>query len=648
MNDVTTLSWLVPLAAAAAILALYFLKTRRRPILVPSTLLWRRTIEDRRVNALWQRLRRSLFLVLQLAAIGAAAVALFRPSWQGSMLVGGRYVFVIDNSASMSAPDVAPSRLDEAKSRAMGLIDKMGSGDTAMVVSFAAHARVEQSFTDNRERLRRAVREIGATQQSTSLDEALRLCAGATPSAATEDGASSNSARSAKVFVFSDGNFPDVHDAALDRLPIVFVPIGTTKADNRAVTRLTVGRPMDSPRRAQALARIQNFGAAARETDVELFIEGKLVDARRLTLPATSKQEVVFTLDDAADGVWELRLDGTDELPVDDRAWAVLEPPTKARLLVVTPGNRFLKAALATGEAQTWCDATLVEPSFVQSEGYTAAATAGTYDAVVFDRCRPATMPACNTMFFAALPPQAGWRHDATVVAPQMFDVAQVHPLMQNVAMSEVLLAEGTPTFGPPGAQTLIDSTAGALAVASPRDGYDDVVFGFALIGADGTPQTNWPLVDGAGFEQFVLNTAQYFGRRGIKTDGEFVAPGAPVRLAIEATAGDVTVEMPAGRRVALEPTGSGERTFYETDVVGAYHVWQGDRLRRQFVVNLFDPRESSPATAPSPKLRVGREEINGQANWEAARWEGWKPFLLLVLALLGIEWYMYGKRGGL
>ncbi|MGC3966131.1 MAG: BatA domain-containing protein [Pirellulales bacterium] len=82
MNPTGPVPWMqlaIPAIAAAAILSFYFLKVRRKPVLVPSTYLWRRTIQDNRVNALWQRLRRSILLLLQLLAVLAAAVALLRP-----------------------------------------------------------------------------------------------------------------------------------------------------------------------------------------------------------------------------------------------------------------------------------------------------------------------------------------------------------------------------------------------------------------------------------------------------------------------------------------------------------------------------------------------------------------------------------------
>ena len=92
-----------------------FPEARRQPLEVPSTYLWRRTIEDLHVNSVWQRLRRNLLLLLQLLVVALLILACLRPSWRGNQLVGSRFVFLIDTSASMSASDIKPSRLAAAK-----------------------------------------------------------------------------------------------------------------------------------------------------------------------------------------------------------------------------------------------------------------------------------------------------------------------------------------------------------------------------------------------------------------------------------------------------------------------------------------------------------------------------------------------------
>ena len=107
--------WAVLPGVPVGIIALYFLKLRRRPVQVPSTLLWRRSLEDLHVNSLFQRLRRNLLLFLQLLAVLLAMLALAGPRIKGTVGQGERYVLAIDNSASMSATDVAPTRLDEGQ-----------------------------------------------------------------------------------------------------------------------------------------------------------------------------------------------------------------------------------------------------------------------------------------------------------------------------------------------------------------------------------------------------------------------------------------------------------------------------------------------------------------------------------------------------
>jgi hypothetical protein len=524
------------------------------------------------------------------------------------------------------------------------------------VISFAVSARIEQGFTDNRERLRRAVREISPTSAPSSLDEALRLCAArATLAAASAgtDGAPPPAAgdpsapRRAQVFVVGDGNYPDVAEGLIDQIDPVFIPIGTPSAENVAVTGLAVRRA-ESSTTAQALAKVRNLSSVARTVDLELRLGDRLLDARRVTIAAGTVEDALFNVADAPDGAWELRIakndEAVDHLPVDDRAWAVLSAPQKARVLLVSAGDRYWRAALATEEARRWCDVTVRSPSFLDGAEYDKLFATSTIDLVIFDRCSPEVSPSCHTLYVDAVPPGGAWRSGAKVDVPQIIDVAQAHPLMQNVSLSEVLVAEATLPTGPTGSLVLIDSDRGPIGLAAPRGGYEDAVIGFGLSAPDGTPLTNWPLVDGAGFEQFTLNVVQYFGRGRVSGGGEMLQPGDPLRFRLDRQDEQAEIVKPDGEKDRVVRSQQGEFAYYATDEVGPYQIEGGP----SFAVNLFDVDESEVATASTPKLRVGEAEIVGQSNWEPARLEGWKPFLLIVLVLLLGEWYIYGNRAGL
>src|SRR5436305_11042561 len=101
-------AWAVLAGIPVGIIALYFLKLRRRPVQVPSTLLWRRSLEDLHVNSLFQRLRRNLLLFLHLLMILLAMLALAGTRGNGTSGQGNHWVLAIDNPASMSASDSPP------------------------------------------------------------------------------------------------------------------------------------------------------------------------------------------------------------------------------------------------------------------------------------------------------------------------------------------------------------------------------------------------------------------------------------------------------------------------------------------------------------------------------------------------------------
>ena len=92
--------------AIPALLILYFLKLRRREMLVPSTLLWHKAIQDLQVNAPFQKLRRNLLLLLQLLILLALLLAFSRPVTSYRPPPGAVSVILIDRSASMSAHDM--------------------------------------------------------------------------------------------------------------------------------------------------------------------------------------------------------------------------------------------------------------------------------------------------------------------------------------------------------------------------------------------------------------------------------------------------------------------------------------------------------------------------------------------------------------
>ncbi|HEV3204591.1 MAG TPA: VWA domain-containing protein, partial [Gemmataceae bacterium] len=476
------------------LLLLYFLKLKRKPLSVPSTFLWKKSIEDLHVNSLLQWLRQNVLLLLQLLALLAMIYGIMAFQFHGSRSEGKPYILMVDNSASMSATDVAPNRLEWAKQEALKEIDAHGDQDVGMVIVFNSSAEIRQSFTSNRHLLRAAVNKIEPTQRPTRIEEALSLADSmANPLRSTENVSSQPENQEAgkertyvqpkgtptDVHLFSDGRFPDLsesflanlnsklggNESALGNLNVHFHMAGTAGADNAdniALVTFNALRDDRDPTLVQAFVRVLNFRTRETITKIRLEVfenhELKKVYEKSLTLrarrpveesvaknseantPDIPEESATFDLtgiDPGKNTMLHAKLmDVNDKFPLDDEAWMVINVPRKARVLIVGGLNEALDKFFGAEEVLEVAQVDQLTPKDLSEDTYRKAARNGTYDLVVFDRSAPASeqdMPRSNT-FFIGMPPPPWKKENLEIVPnPAITGWTNNHPVLRDL-----------------------------------------------------------------------------------------------------------------------------------------------------------------------------------------------------------------------
>ena len=105
----TALFWL---ALAIPVVVFYILKIRLKRVPVSTVIFWRQIFDEKKPRSLWQRLRHLVSLLIQLLLLALLVSALTEPFLASEARNARRIILVIDNSASMTAEDVARAFLD--------------------------------------------------------------------------------------------------------------------------------------------------------------------------------------------------------------------------------------------------------------------------------------------------------------------------------------------------------------------------------------------------------------------------------------------------------------------------------------------------------------------------------------------------------
>ena len=106
--------WWALLAVPIVLLFILRVRLRRKP--VATLLFWDQLLKEHPPRAWWRRLRNLLALLFQLAFLALVVGALVDPLWAWQKKEARHVVYVIDNSASMSARDARRSGNPAGKS----------------------------------------------------------------------------------------------------------------------------------------------------------------------------------------------------------------------------------------------------------------------------------------------------------------------------------------------------------------------------------------------------------------------------------------------------------------------------------------------------------------------------------------------------
>lgn len=625
-------------AAAALTTALYILKLRRRTVAVPFSKLWEKILRDKEATSLFSKLKRLLSLFVQLALLALLAFALGDPRRATSFTKGRNLVVLLDASASMQATDAGGRRLDAAKQEARKIIRGLGGADRMLLARMDASVTPLGPMSGDTSELERALDAITPTDTRADFPRALRF---ATDSLRGLD--------LPEVVVVSDGKLGEAEDSAGkvrlgDDVKLTYVPVGSS-GRNVGITQFSVRRyPLDKGR-YEVMLEVTNTGSQDENVELSLFGDGTLVDLTKLRLSPGERLPRFYPSLSGASRTLEAKIrpvDGSqDALPADDHAYALLPERRRAKVLVVTPGNTYLEAALLLDE---YLDVSYVSPEDYASKPREAGEK---LDAIIFDGATPTTPPRTNAIYLDPRGPGSPVKVEGEIDRPGFDRIDRKHPIVRWTALDDVNIARGHKLVPGPLDKVVGASEQGPILVAGQRDGFKFVALGFDVRASDLPLRVAWPLLLLNSINDFTDEDAHYISS--FRTGDVWRVPvvsedGRAVLTTPEGT--DVIVPVHEGRAVYR-----GERAgFYE--LRGADPSSDANDLRKNdaagvktsFAANLLDADES--AIEPAKELVVDGKKAGALEGFTiGVRRELWIYLLLAAIALTAVEWFTYHRR---
>ena len=682
------------------IVALYILKVRLRRVPVSTNLFWKQIFEEKPPRSLWQQFRHWYSLLLQLLLLLLIVLALTNPYFSWQSLQARRLVMVVDNSASMRATDVHPTRLDAAKAAAAEVIEGLRFQDELSIVLAGESPEVVASLTGHSPTLHEALRSIDFSDGPTSLQPAIEL-------ARKLIGSHSHG----EIIVLTDGCADDIaaksdeRSPADDRLlreeaddktvgdqtakkiePVIEYRLFSTDASNVGITQFQVRRSLTDAIGYETLVSVKNASSVAVSCRIELTLDDIPIDVLPLNLqpeelwtrtlektsleggvveaaltqiqsgktveplstsPATASLDGPEQNESAAgllssDGL-QTDSDGfqtaSDGLQADNKAWSILPARMIQKVLIVTTGNLFLEKVFEANP--------LVEVSVVSE-----FPTTWPEDSLVILHGRiPDQLPMGNVFVLDPIGKCDDWEAGERLENPLITDQDSASPLMRHFRLDNVVVPEARELIFSTSPQVLASTATGVPIFAIvPRAAGKCLVLTVSLDSSDLAFRTAFPIM--------VSNALGWFSG----TTGEIVPSansGGVVRIPLTTVVSEpLQLSSPTGIRFGLTPvpafndaSGSATVTTGPLNEVGLWTLTASANINSPVAenvnsyavvaVNLASIKESDLR----PRASISSTFGNGS---QMSRWLSrplWIYLTICAVILTCVEWILYQRR---
>lgn len=328
---------LLGLLAALIPVGIHLIRRERPPKVVFGSIRFLKNTPKKLI--LFQKLQQLLLLLLRAFLLALLVLAFARPLFNQGLarLLEGdpqSAVIVLDATLSMRYAQ----NFAAARSAALQAIDELGAGDEAALLVLDEQVRVLADFTQDKERLRRAIQgQEQASFGAASLGSALQLADEMLAQAQFENRAVilvSDFQASALSGV--DGSWKLAPGVALNQIDVGAVDSeNLSLVDLRVPDQIIAGAPI-----APVLARIRSTGTVpAVRARVSLEIDGALIEQKEVEFDSVSERVVEFAVEQEllsapGDHSVLVRVEG-DTLTADNERYALLAVAEKISVLIV-------------------------------------------------------------------------------------------------------------------------------------------------------------------------------------------------------------------------------------------------------------------------------------------------------------------------